>query len=400
MLVHTEPHQRTACGSAAEALRREALILGRARHPGIAELLSCEDDGETVRLTLARPDGPALADCRLERAEIAGIMAVLATTVSDLHAIGVACGALDAADVVIGPDGRPVLGSLGRATILDGPARSWAVAPIAQADVGSLCQLLAQLLERGGDHSPASSPLQQLAASWADEGADGHRRLRPRRPPGRPPTAQAFADRVVALVPDARLPARESSDEDQDARIDAWLEQSRDHCDLVIPESGPPRLPVVLLAVLGLLLVGVLVVRHGGSRPHLGAAASRQAPPTGGSSPPPTTGPAPAAPSPMSFAGGVLTVGTDRYNLGLPGDVIATGRWNCQPTATVALLRPSLGSVWVFDAWPTESASTTSRFVTQVDGATALQPQADGACDDLLVERSNGQPLLVRTRTS
>src|SRR5947199_6055271 len=52
----------------------------------------------------------------------------------------------------------------------------------------------------------------------------------------------------------------------------------------------------------------------------------------------------------VSFTDGVLTAGSVRLRVGVPGDQVALGRWTCGPAA-VALLRPATGEVFRFDGW-------------------------------------------------
>src|SRR5712692_7840779 len=102
MLCKPEPAQveeRSAVGEAATRLRHEARILQHARHPGVVELVELrEAEDGTVSVVTALIAGQALAGQRFSVSEVARVMAVLATTVADLHEVGVAVGALDQPD--------------------------------------------------------------------------------------------------------------------------------------------------------------------------------------------------------------------------------------------------------------------------------------------------------------
>jgi hypothetical protein len=89
----------------------------------------------------------------------------------------------------------------------------------------------------------------------------------------------------------------------------------------------------------------------------------------------------------------IAEVGGHRYAAGVPGDVVAVGRWRCQG-ATAAVLRPSSGAVWVFDRWPPPGTRIPGRLVAQVSRARGLGGAAAGQCDALVVRRA-GRPAVV-----
>src|SRR4051794_39243788 len=103
-------------GNAEEAARlvREADQLEAARHPGVVELVGVDGHGVGAILLTAHVEGPALAQVgRLPLEEGAGLLAALASTVADLHELGLVHGAVAPEHVIVGPGGRPVLCSLG-----------------------------------------------------------------------------------------------------------------------------------------------------------------------------------------------------------------------------------------------------------------------------------------------
>src|SRR4051794_30648783 len=95
-------------------LRREADVLVAARHPGVVELVGLDVDGDHA--VLATVDvGPSLAEAGdLSADRVAELVAAVATTVADLHRLGLVHGAIEPAHVLLAADGRPVLCSLGR----------------------------------------------------------------------------------------------------------------------------------------------------------------------------------------------------------------------------------------------------------------------------------------------
>ena len=101
----------------------------------------------------------------------------------------------------------------------------------------------------------------------------------------------------------------------------------------------------------------------------------------------------------VSYADGVLTAGSLRLRVGLPGDRLTLGRWTCGPV-TAALLRPSTGEVFRFDGWATEGNTLSAVGWARVEGAVDVHasPRPGGQCDDLAVDRQSGPPVLVPER--
>lgn len=98
----------------------------------------------------------------------------------------------------------------------------------------------------------------------------------------------------------------------------------------------------------------------------------------------------------MSFDAGVLSVGSARFALGEPGDVVVTGRWQCRAVATVALLRPTNGQIWTFGSWPAAGTPEIATLVGSVPGGRTLEARPIGSCDALVVGRSDGSVVVVQ----
>ncbi|HEX9546531.1 MAG TPA: hypothetical protein VF942_04290, partial [Acidimicrobiales bacterium] len=94
----------------AERVRREAEVLAVARHPGVVELVGSEGGSLTLRLVEAAADLAALS-----RTELLAVAASVATTLADLHDIGVVYGGHLEEHVLLDREGRPVLCSFGQA---------------------------------------------------------------------------------------------------------------------------------------------------------------------------------------------------------------------------------------------------------------------------------------------
>jgi hypothetical protein len=201
-------------GGAVARLRTEARRLDRARHPGVVALLDagpvpCADvtpdvvadapadepaEGYALRLAHA---GEPVGHWRASVPQVAGVAAAVASTLADLHDLGLVHGRLDPTHVLVGSDGRPRLCGLGE----PGDATP-------EDDVAAWGHLVADLLtlavdERRGRRARAGARRARAAgralASICDRATDP---VASRRP-----TARATADAVVAAVPDATLPA-------------------------------------------------------------------------------------------------------------------------------------------------------------------------------------------------
>jgi serine/threonine protein kinase len=180
----------------------EAAALRAVRHPGVVELVDVVDGA----LRTARVDGRSLADLPpLRPDEVAGVAAAVATTLADLHEMGVVHGGIEAAHVLVGADGRIVLCSLGR------PAE-------AADDVAALGLLVTGLLEASAPGPGASKPGRsrrrdrgpaRLGALLAPPAAPELAALAARAAhpdPARRPSAWQVAAFVHQRIPTARLP--------------------------------------------------------------------------------------------------------------------------------------------------------------------------------------------------
>src|SRR5688572_22047775 len=110
----------------AARLKREAALLEAARHPGVVDLVGVDGTGVGSMLLTAHVEGPTLAAVGpLPLEEAAGLLAALASTLADLHELGLVHGAVCPEHVIVGPGGRPVLCGLaygGRVASATGPA--------------------------------------------------------------------------------------------------------------------------------------------------------------------------------------------------------------------------------------------------------------------------------------
>jgi hypothetical protein len=255
---------RKEATSAAEAARlaNEALVLRVARHPGVVRLLHF--DGRVLETRWV--DGPSagsLTPCQ---------GAALATTLADLHAIGVVHGAVEPSHVLVPADGKPVLCGFGQGAL--GASRG---DPRLADDVAALATML---------RAQADGPLAAVLA----------KAIRKRW------SAEQLAARFFHQGP---------------------------------PATRPWRLAAPFVAA----SIALTIVGPGRASP--------------------------------------------RYGLGQPGDQVVYGRWHCEPVALPALLRPSTGTVWVWDHWPAPGSRSPGRMLARARRL-AVQPGPPG-CDRLII---------------
>jgi hypothetical protein len=191
-----------AAGPEADRLRNEAATLRLAAHPGVVQLVGLdEDDDGGVALRLAVAGTRTFADLRTDLVAAARALAGLATTVADLHDLGLVHGRITADHVVLDGTGRAVLCGFADA----GPRGELDPA----ADVHGLGVLLGSILSRagagaGGEWEPIPDRRFGRSDRWlgfvrralltlADHATDDD--------PARRPTARGFASSVLASLP-------------------------------------------------------------------------------------------------------------------------------------------------------------------------------------------------------
>ena len=206
------------------------------------------------------------------------------------------------------------------------------------------------------------------------------------------------------------------------AELDAIPSPPRSRLAHVEPTRSRPVAAAVTLAAVALVgLIGFrTVARHRtgpGTGPGTAGAASATAsaspaeptltlPVTSAvpSSPPPVRphGPCPpvaepradvegdGCPEAVHIAGPTIQVGSRRFAAGEPHDLIAVGDWDCNGTATPAVVRPATGEVFVFARWATTSRPVTMAPTAVVDGVRAPTDRTPQRCGPLRVRRADG----------
>lgn len=390
---------RRATGPADVAhLRAIAECLAAAAHPGVVEVVRSLGVGDQWELHLAFAGQPVDRLGSLTVEQVAGVAASVATTLADLHAVGVVHGRVEASHVLVGPRGRPVLCGLAP---LDDPA----VGPA--HDVASVGALIVALLGVDAELEPIPDRRWRRRSQWtgwarrslllvADQACA--------EPPSRRPTAARLAAAIADAVPGASLLDEPTAAPAPAPDPAAELAASSDPFDLLRPgiEEAPVptrRLPGLVAATLLVVLLGLGALRV--------APAVLASPSATTISQPTTTSPtttAPTAPTgsvcpskapipgcrgEISVAGTVVTVDEVRYEVGQPGDQVVVGDWDGDGLRTAAVLRPATGAVFVFSSW-TDDADLTVQAVDVVSGGIGLVVDDGDAFDRLFVLRADG----------
>jgi hypothetical protein len=454
---------KTAVGTAdADRLEHEAGVLDAARHPGVVELVGFSRDGDGAEMITAHAGIHSLATLRRLRPDhAAGVVAALASTVADLHGIGIVHGRIDPSHVLLGAEGRPILcgfsGGGRRGTVPPRRPSIWAARrdgePLDDADdVAGLGAVLRALL---GDESDGGEPIpDRRGLPWRRSWTGYHRsslltladRASADDPAGRG-TALELANAILDAVPDAALPA--PADPAGLPLLGAAAAAATARPRIAAPTAGaaaraarhvravaddePPRLarpalarrPAALgVAVAGLAMFGVV---FGSARLLLDGSGSNV--PVAAGTPPPTTAPAPVLTDPPSSTtavtlpscpglepgatpadvdgdgcpdavhvdGDLVSVEGARWTVGESGDSVLVGDWNCDGIATVAVVRPGSGEVFVFDGWAATGTDLVATAVPSVAGArTAVAVDRDGdGCPELMVSLADGRDVEV-----
>lgn len=380
----------------------EAENLRRARGLRVPELIELISDGDTDILRVRWSGSHTLETVGATSVRTAAtLMAEVADIVDALHGRGLSHGRLTPDHVLIDADGDPVLTGLAEARPLTvGSAR---------ADVEQLGALLTDLVAPLGDGDP-------FAPRWPQAASDDGRR-----------------GAVLTLADAAASPATHMTAGDLRDGLRALIApEARERSGRRVPR----RRRWAAIALGAILAVG-MAARTGGSgasATHLASGPASTviplitAPSTEPVSRPPSPSAAPSAPPTISApqsttrrpssppevrptpracpgAGGshldvdgdgcpddvrvvdnLVTVGGDTRAFGDDGDVAAIGDWDCDGRASVAVLRPTSGEIFVFPPWGARTDVITVAPVTRLPGATDLVGRlADGGhCHDLL----------------
>jgi hypothetical protein len=362
--------KRASGDDGVEALRREGERLRRAAHPGVVPVVRSGPTADGWELVLSHGGRPLSTCAPLAPAAAGGVAASVASTLADLHDLGIVHGRLDATHVLLGDQGRPVLCGFG-----DG-----ATAAGRPDDVAALGRLLSDLL--GATAEPDLIPERRWRAlrsrpAWERRALLAVADLALAEPPERRPSARALAAALADAVPTAGA-----------SRVAHPRDPGPDPIERLRPAHAAPPVPArrTVAAPLGAaaLAAGALIV--------LGVAGlrDRSSPSVGTRSP---AGRITATAAPVE--GSVITAGGRRYRVGQPGDHLLVDDWRCDGRPVPAILRPSTHEVFVFERWA-EAGPVSVPPVVTVAGATQLvsQDRGDG-CPELAVVVQGRPPVPI-----
>jgi len=94
----------------------------------------------------------------------------------------------------------------------------------------------------------------------------------------------------------------------------------------------------------------------------------------------------------VSTDGPIIEHSGYRYQFGEPGDMVAVRE--CSGTKLPWLLRVSTGELFRFDSWAKSNIKEAS-FIRQIEGASGMTVIKDPVCDQLVINKSNADPLIL-----
>ena len=350
--------KRAVGASARSRLAHEAAMLELVAHPGVVRKVDYRSGDDHDELVMAFAGAATLADHRpRDLAAVAGMGAAIAGTLADLHASGLAHGAIQADHVVLGASRHPVVCSFASAS-QDAAAQA--------ADTVALAGLvdeLARTVEAG--RGSVERRRRSLLTAATAEAAAGEL------------SAAALAARLAA-VPGAALdigtepgsaPDTDPDPTHHDLGTRTW--RHRPAPNEQPDEADPRRTKLVLIAGVVVAVAALVALSAGrqqsvGDQRLLGVVTPTATPAAPTPTAPPVAEPQVSAPvcdsgtdidgdgcgDDIEIVGRLIRHDQTWYAVGEPGDLVVVGHWDCAPLATPAVLRPATGEMFVFDAWP------------------------------------------------
>jgi len=360
------------------ALHREAALVRQISQPGLVEITGQRFDAGSGELFFARIDGPTMEQAKFSAYRLALCLRTLSATVAYLHELHYAHTRITPDHVLLSKlDGRPVLCGLsharnvrsGDAAFADDVA---ALGVLIKEKLRPPHAILRDRLSQDGQDTSGNKQEQTLAGMLRELSEDATQPDASKRP-----TARAMALRLAALI---------------DNPGEATASSAR-HWDTRNPPNYPElarafsrrALPVLGLVAAACAVIGITWSLGGVFSPSV-AAPTYAAPtcPNNGTGDVTSDVDGDGCGDAITLASGVVTVNHQPYEVGQTGDQLVLGYWNCTTPRTVALLRPSTGKVFVFDAWPSPNTQVTPRLVGTVTGARGLDVVHQANSCDLL----------------
>jgi hypothetical protein len=373
------------------ARAREGELLRRVRLPGVVELIDAVvANGETTLHLAAVPGGRSLDECPpLKLGLLIDVAQQVARTISHLHDADASHQAIRADHVIVDPQNRAVLCGFGNWTPLVDAGES--------TDIVAVGEMILAELDRSAssgtidaDH-PTAGSLRHLCARAADYEHT-------------PLSARVLADRLdlLAVDPDDARSRRAMLTDTIGSLgrigaglavgaavvtvgVFAWmvLGPSTDPAEVVAPTTSIPVAPPDTAAA------------GPTSGPGLIAATADPCPP------PPESATVDDTTQwadidgdrclePWWFADGVLTVSSERYNVGSTDDLVAFGDWDCDGTSTPAVVQASSGVVQFFASFATSTADASAHPMAGPAEPAQIAVEPIGLCDVLIVTDAAG----------
>lgn len=398
-------------------LRREAAALEQLRSRGVVELIEIRESESSTTLVTTYVGARTLADAtRLQPGEILRALRETCLIVMGIHERGWAHGSITAEHVILGPRARVRLCSLGKAVPLESDlvrfakrSRSADEPDLSGTSDGEVDLLGLLAIARGIGELPTSGDSFRERREWrrmrsqlsqavdpeshsADDGGAGDRCIS---------TTEKIKRLTQCLEVDARTP-----------RSTSWLWGHRTRSDRKKADrrtrSGPmvlnrrssslhPRHMRGLVFAAGVVAAGVLLLtglapRESGS--DAAAQASDMQGPREGKQAAVKPGQAveDGVSVPDGSPGNLIVADGRIYRVGLEGDRVVVGDWNCDGHESALLLRPSSGKIYLFREWASEGRPSAAELVSVIEGATELYGHS-GACGAATVRTESGSDL-------
>lgn len=403
----------------AAEVQREAQLLERLAHPSVVrfvDLVETPDGGRALHTEFVSSHTWATRPLT-DPAERAAAMASLAAVVADLHDLGLAHLRIAPGHVLHGEDDRPVLCGLARA--------GEATADNRYADLAALADLCHDDDLDKGPLSGKLSSIADAARSGQLSARDLARRLdhvlakrapRPDAPPRHRPGLLASARHIgrPAVYTVAALTLVVASA----LAVANWHDRGPGPSTMSI---HPAVLPSSDQARLDSADAGLGPAPEADGKPPT-APTDQAAPPSETTEPARGSSPVRSADSPASGSGSAQTTPRSptpgdrvpahwseavyadaakvldhngrRYAIGLAGDLVTTGDWDCDGDATPAIVRPATGAVVLFDAWPDPGETISMPVRWNVPAAVGVEASRNESCDLLRVVTASGSRLL------
>ncbi|MDP7550533.1 MAG: hypothetical protein QF896_05000 [Acidimicrobiales bacterium] len=324
--------------TSADRMEHEARILADVQLPGVVVLLGFQRRGDRAELRLGDADHPDMATQPLvDAVALCRLGSALARTIAEVHRAGVAHGNLRSDVVLVDERGLPVLSGFTSARVV-------APGEMADDDIGALGSLL---IDAHGRLRPSDSSTELRRRKRLNKAC------RPVRHETAGDMAARLADLSVAFQQEA---GGDEVPPDLDESIRARVTRTSS-------SAGRLRKVAAVAAGVAAIAVGIVAIR-GGERATI----------------------APVVVPTVSPDGPVVEHDGQRFQLGSIGDVVVIGDWadpegrGCDGLQTPALLRPSTGAVYVFDAWA-DSGVLAADATMIVSGAATLESDTGGDCD-------------------